>query len=52
MFFYARARILFGVLSAAMLASPLAAQTIHTVVDATFAPHAMVKLGEIGRAHV
>ncbi len=45
MFFYARARGLLSMLGAALMASPLAAQTIHTGVDATFAPHAMVKLG-------
>jgi polar amino acid transport system substrate-binding protein len=45
MFFYARARVRLGVLGAVLLASPVAAQTIHTGVDATFAPHAMAKLG-------
>ena len=45
MSYCARARTLIGALGAALLASPVAAQTIHTAVDATFAPHAMAKLG-------
>jgi len=45
MFFYARTRLLASAIGALLVASPAAAQTIHTGVDATFAPHAMPKLG-------
>ncbi len=45
MFFCARVRLPIAMLVPRCLASPVAAQTIHTGVDATFAPHAMAKLG-------